>query len=223
MFTNHEPFPTDLDYVLAEVAWVQSRCKRIDVEGRLREVEEDAKPHPRTVGTREPPLAKEYRRRLPALREAEDTLRTTIDARVALNRMDGPLLAIDEMGDEHALTDLERTILLLACLPTLGRDFSDSLNHVSSLGFAGGSLCVEAVWGFMQMTGTERIKSRAVFMPTAPLLFNGLITMTIYGYGNNAFPSSLPGATVDITSKAFAQLLGLPEMALAVKDDDKNG
>ena len=206
------PFESDLQYILAEMNWIAARCRRLDIENHLRDVEDDPKPLPRTIGKGESMAAKEFRRRLPSLREAEDGLRTTIDARLALNHTDGPVIALDTIVSDHNLSAFERTILVLGCLPTLGHNYSDAFNALSSFGFAGNSLSVETVWAFMGMGGEERVKSWRVFLPTSPLLREGLVTLSLYGYGSFN-PSALPGAIIELTSLAFSRIVGMPELA----------
>jgi hypothetical protein len=214
--TNREPFPDDLHCALARVEWISARCKRLDADARLREAEQDTRPIRGTVGVSEKTIAREYRRRLPALREAEDALFNENEARLALNRDRGPTMVIDQMVKEFGLNEFEVTTLFLAVVPTLGHDHAEVLTGLSAYGFSGNALTVEAAWTFCELTPAQRLKAGASFLPSGALLRHGLVVM---GYHTNSTPANLPGAIVEVSSAAFARLVGLPEFALSNRGD----
>lgn len=221
MTTNHEPFASDLEFTLAWVEFARAKCKRLDIEARRNEAEQDPRPLRGVVGVTERTATKELSRRLKAARDAEVALRTEIDARVERNRHDGPYLAIDRMTEEFGLGDIERTTLLLAVIPCLGHSYGEMFNCLSTYGFSGNSLTVESAWGFMEMNGEARIRSRVIFLPTGPLLAKGLVATTYY---TNPTPDNVPGAVISITSQAFSRIVGMPELAAAPgKDGDDMG
>jgi hypothetical protein len=215
--TEPQPFENDLDFVLTWVRFAAARCHRIDFEGRLREAETDPRPGRGVVGPPERTIVKEYTRRLKPIREAETALQAEIEARIIRNRQEGPALAIDRVCGEFGLNELERTVLLMSLIPALGHDFAKMFSSLSSIGFSGDSPTVEGVWAFLGMTPEERVKSRVAFLPTSPLLVNGLVAMAFFP---SPVPANLPGASIEITTATFAKLVGMPELASAPSTHD---
>ena len=109
-----EPFLDDLACLLAEFDWIDARCLRLGAQRLLLELEEET--HNATPPRNRRRIARKLRRSIPALRRTEDEKRNSIDARLALNRNDGPTLGLDAIQDECGLTAFERTVLLLGCL-----------------------------------------------------------------------------------------------------------
>jgi len=211
-------FLNDIEYLESEVSWVRARCKRIEAERRLGEAEADQEARG-VIGSSTKTSGKELRRRLPTLRQAENELRNQIDARLAANRDRGPELGIEHLRLCHGLSEFERLLLLLAGVVALGTS-DDVLEGVNLRGFYGGSLSPATLWQFAELPLAGCIKSRLAFLPTAPLLACGLITLDI---GVVSTPANLPTAHVEITASAFAAVLGIPELLQEGKHAEMEG
>ena len=58
----------------------------------------------------------------------------------------------------------------------------------------------------MSLNFADRVAARQVFLPTAPLVANGLIVLTV---GHSDGPRELRCAYMDVTTTAFETILGL--------------
>lgn len=197
--TDEKPFADDLEYLLAELDWVHIRVERIALQ---RELEEQSGRggsyhlHGRFEG--------KCPERLERLLSEEEAHREGIDSRVTINRTEGPALGLDRVCDEHALGEFERTMLLLAVVPVLGRRIwerkgpSDPVIDLSVIS-------AETVSLFLESPDREHLRNLRYLLPTAPLRFNGLIEM---GY-DPCNPSNACSVDFVLTGKGLAELSGV--------------
>jgi hypothetical protein len=201
--TEHPPFKNDIEYIEAESAWVRARCARLDHERRVAEKLRDVRRE--TIGTKPPTVVREYQRRLEAFHETERNLRVELDFRLAATRTGGMALGLDTHAGDHGLGEVERVALLLSTLAALSDGDEDEIAKAGRTNFHGRG-GPEVVWDFMGLSFADRIAARQVFLPTAPLVADGLLVLTV---GNSDGPRELRCAYMDVTTTAFDTMLGL--------------
>jgi hypothetical protein len=103
------------------------------------------------------------------------------------------------------LGDVERIALLLATLAALSERDEDEIAKTGCTGIQG-RCGPEVVWDVMGLSIAERIAARQVFLPTAPLVADGLMVLTV---GHSDGPRELRCASMDVTTTAFETILGL--------------
>ncbi|HOA12878.1 MAG TPA: hypothetical protein PLB35_04945 [Myxococcota bacterium] len=204
---NVKPFATDLEYLTAELAWVHARTRRIEASqltleqdpvlarvqsGRIRAVYTDA------TASMAGQLARE-----------EETIRQEIDARLALNRADGPGLGLDRLCLEHGLGQFERAALLLATIPCLGYPMMES--HVMPLRPRYSSTTIDAgiVSLFLELDMKGGLEGLLSLLPDAPLRKAGLVALTY----EPRTPASVLDAGFELTGKTLAAITGIPGFA----------
>jgi len=208
---NSPVFSDDLSFVKALVSWVRARCQRIAAEKRISDSEWRDPEIDGVIGPVERTAHKEARRRIPGLKKAEDDLAVEIEERVATNRASGPKLGLDALLEEAGVPDDEfcRTVIILATVAALGVEEANILDPVGGKGF-GCNVSAEAVWAFLGLSLAERLRSRLHLVPTSSFMRAGLITLSL---GRVSAPRDLPSADIEITSRAFAKMVGMPELA----------
>ena len=198
------PFANDCDYIAAEIGYMAAKANRIGAE-------REAKQQPRSYGTRrvlgplESTETKEHRRRIAGLKLTEDELKADLDARLAINRSNGPALGLDAVCDHHDLNAFERAVLLVTSIVACGEHYADLLDPATRRGMMGGATA-EDCWQLMEMPLADRVQSHLSFLPTARMMAAGLISVRL---GAESTPSSLSGAVVEVTSPAWAAIVGL--------------
>ncbi len=203
MSKNHKPFKSDMDYILSELDWIRVRGKRI---GLLAAAEErPTSPWRGRVRDTPPKCDCEVK----YLLAEEDALRMDIDARLKMNRKDGPNIGLDQICEQHDLGEFERRLLLFGVLPALGSDvLMGCIPNTIPLA-TGGSVDVEVVWCVLDMPPEERVASIKTLLPTAPLLAAKLIG---FGYGPRT-TGDIPSAVVELSWPTLATITGVPELA----------
>lgn len=201
--TDHAPFKNDIEYIEAESAWVRARCARLDLERRAAEKLQDVLRE--TIGTKPPTVVREYQRRLETLHATERNLRIELDFRLAATRTGGTALGLDALAGDHGLGEVERVALLLSTLAALSDGDEDEIARAGRTNFHGRG-GPEVVWDFMGLSFAERITARQVFLPTAPLVADGLMVLTV---GSSDGPRELRCSYMDVTTTAFETILGL--------------
>lgn len=201
--TDYPPFKNDIEYIEAESVWVRARCARLDVERRVAEKLQDVRRE--TIGTKPATVVREYQRQLASLHETERNLRVGLDSRLAATRACGTVLGLDALCIEHSFGDVERVALLLGILAALSEGDEDEIAKAGPTNFRGRG-GPEVVWDFMGLSFAQRVAARQVFLPTAPLLANGLMVLTV---GHSDGPRELRCAYMDVTTTAFETTLGL--------------
>jgi len=214
--TTPQPFSSDLDYLEHEFGWIRAKAQRIAAERAAKEPNEDfRKQH---VGETRMTGTLDAARRVPALKKAEEDARADIDHRLAASRAAGRILGLDALCTEHSLSAFERVVLLLGTLAAIGEKFGNFLDGVGRSGYWGGNLTPDVLWDFCESGLAERIESRKSFLPTAALIKNGLVCLQI---GPTTTPANLATAYVEITSKAFAKIVGVPELDVPAEGKDE--
>ncbi len=201
--TDYAPFKNDIEYIEAESAWVRARCARLDLERRAAEKLQDVRRE--TIGTKPPTVVREYQRRMETLHATERNLRVELDFRLAATRTGGMALGLDTLAGDHGLGEVERVALLLSTLAALSDGDEDEIAKAGRTNFHGRG-GPEVVWDFMGLSFAERIAARQVFLPTAPLVADGLMVLTV---GSSDGPRELRCSYMDVTTTAFETILGL--------------
>lgn len=206
------PFPTDLDYLQAELHWMEARCRRIGLATEAKNCAHagGAGRRRRGYGDDAESDPAELLRRSKAHAREEATLRAEIDARLARNRVEGPAIALDTVCSAYGLRPIERNTLLLALAPAFGSaaaaavcalkaDFSPPFHA---------AVTVDDVFSFHEFDFADRVRHRGVFSQEAPLLQNDLISRDFAR--RSAAPEDLLDAQVAINARTFAHLVGQP-------------
>ncbi|MBM4366279.1 MAG: AAA family ATPase [Deltaproteobacteria bacterium] len=209
--TEVQPFPSDLDYLQAELHWIEARCRRIGLAAAAKNGAEGEAPR-RRRGYRdeEEHDPSELLRRSKAHGREEARLRAEIDARLAKNRAAGPALALDTMCEAYGLGAIERNTLLLALTPAFGSaagagicalrsDFSPPFNSVVS---------VDDIFTFHEFDFADRVRHRKLFSLESPLMQSDLISRDFAR--RSAAPEDLLESQVVINARTFAHLVGQP-------------
>lgn len=202
---KHQGYSSDAEYIEAELEWIRARCQRIGAEHLVAQMQEK-KERMGFLRPADEATLDATREGLPMLREEEARYRTTIEARL---KASGPRnhLGLDQLCHEHDLDLMERTVLLLAVLPTLGEPYSDLLGDLYQRGYFGGALSIEGAWAFLGLSVPERLAAHRTFGPRGRLVESGLMTLQV-GPGG---PTDLPGAILELSSEAFTRITGVAD------------
>ncbi len=188
-------FTTDLELMEAELAWVEARCRRLVAEKELSERAADDSDVSR--GFRDPMTPKQARSRLRRARAREDA------AREAVERGRGnPELGLERLCAMYALTERERTALVLAAATAFSRRFAQLY---SDLGDHFG-LSVETLFAFLELSTAERVHARRMFRRDGPLLAQELVVLGLRERFRQ--PEELLDASLSVTSRTFRTLVG---------------
>ena len=201
-----EAFDSDLDYLEAELEWIETRLRRIITSQQLEE--RDASGLRPWNSEEEPEGALESR--LEELSERERDMRREIDARLDYSREQDLELAVDEICELYDLDDFERNVLLLAAAPVFSQKFSSLYGDASSAGFTMSELTVDIVFTFHDLSFRERIDRRSAFASESPLMANDLVALDLYDRLQN--PEDLLTANLHITTRTFQFLVGKEDM-----------
>jgi len=198
------PYATDIEYLMAEVDWIRIRSERIEAfrllhgqdEGQLRMGSRRHRDLCLIASTD----------RVARLQEEESALRQEIDARMALNRKEGPGLGLDRLCLEHALNDVERAVLLLGFVPILGSaEFVNSVSRVDAI-TTSSFLSFEMVSQFLELDPGSHTHGLLSLLPDAVLRAKGLIRLTY----DPSSPTDAVGVGVELTGQAVAAITGIP-------------
>jgi len=197
------PYETDVEYLMAEVDWIHVRAERIEAF-RLLHRQDEGQLRMGSRRNRDLCLIATADR-VSSLEAEESGLRQEIDARRALNRADGPALGLDRLCLEHVLNDVERHLLLLGFVPTLGSaEFIDSVSRVDAV-TTSSFLTYELVSGFMEMDPDSHIQGLLSLLPDGALRAKGLIRLTY----DPSSPTDAVGVGVELTGQAVAAITGI--------------
>ncbi len=208
-----QPFAGDLDYLSAELEWVEARARRIAAErhaaGPILEHDEDDD----EVLFNDDDLDS-WRRRAHLFRQTEQGLRTRLDARLALNRQShrdgrGPELALDRLCRLHGLDAFERNVLILGAAPGFSRRFSKAFDLLT--GDRMGTLTVETAFAFAELDFAERIARGRCLVPSAPLAAADLVELSYHG--RLPSPEQFLQMDLALTHWCFAALTGRQGLA----------
>jgi len=206
------PFADDLDYVQAELAWVETRATRIAAERKLERMEEAGssgrgRRSPRGWDDDESPRTVHARARRAG--EREGRLRAELDARLAAHRAsDRVPLALDQLCDRCGLDAFERCVLLLAVGPCFSRSFDDAYGQMAEE--VGEYLSVEAAFVFAELGLAERLDRRRAFSSRGALVGQDLVAVGMRHRYSSA--KELLGAELEVASRTFAYLVGRREL-----------
>lgn len=201
---------TDLSALYHVAAWLQHRAARIGMERRR--LEDSKGSHHlswdhRLLGAQPRVAEDETKRRLAEAQDAERTVLQALERCWEAHRQSGQsALGIDALSEESRLSDDERTILLAAALVAINDDLG---KHVlENLG--GGMLSRLDVQAAIRLTDPGDIggwvRARRYFRRQSPLVRDGLVTVEFPS--PQCPPGDLLSASVEITAKAFATIVG---------------
>ena len=192
---------TALDILEAEVNLAVARCKRIGIQRKILDEQDD---HLRTgiVGISTATETEEERRHLHLARVAEQAAQTALEARqTGCNEVTG----LDALCSQHRLTEVERAVLVLAFIPAASKEMAGCLDHISVHGYGSDVLVVESVANYFEMGFADRLVVVDYFRADAPLVQHGLVNLDV---GRSGDPQDWRDAVVRLTSKAFEAIVG---------------
>ena len=201
-----QPYTCDLDYLEAELQWIEVRCQRIGIDLRLLSQAQVSNRRVRfdTSGADNSPQALLGRRS--QMEGMERDMRSQIDARRAETTRQGEAVALDRLCEQFGLDTFERTALLLCAAPCFSRRFDDHYALLEPDEHHSGAPTIEIVCTFNECGFAERIRRRTVFSSTAPLLANDLVSVDLRDRYSD--PEDLLSAAVKLNSLTFNYLLG---------------
>jgi len=192
---------TALDILEAEVNLAVARCKRIGIQRKILDEQDD---HLRTgiVGISTATETEEERRHLHLARVAEQAAQTALEARqTGCNEVTG----LDALCVQHRLTEVEKAILVLAFIPVASKEMASCLDHISVHGYGSDVLVVESIANYFEMNFADRLAVVDYFKADAPLVRHGLVNLDVGRCGD---PQDWRDAVVRLTSKAFEAIIG---------------
>jgi len=207
--TTSPPYSSDIEYLMDEIEHIRCRSRRIGLQRELSE-SEPTPPKRGVVGPNIDTEHEELRRRCQPLETEEQRLRQMIDARLRATQEAGVSLGLESITKEHDLDQFSRTVLLLATISALDTDHQSLLEKLAPSGFGCCSLTPEMVWAYLEFTLEDTLLARVALLPEAPLLQNDLVLLRV---GENSNPGDYPGAGIEVSSEAFAQVVGMPELS----------
>jgi hypothetical protein len=193
-----KPYEDDIDYLTAEMSWLETRCRRLIVERSL----EAQTGHPEDSlyhVVRGEPAA--ILARYEVLTDREARLREKIDLRLSATREAGVHLGLDRLQREHRLDAFERRVLLLAVSSVVAPELEDLLQGACR----SSSLSVGAILTFTELNRRERLLRLATFSESAPLVAGGLIRVAGHP---DPHPDEQASGIVSICQGAFEQMTG---------------
>ena len=209
------PFESDLDYIQAELAWVEARATRIGAERKLERLEVDGgggRGRGRGRGgfsydDDESPRTVHARARRSQILERE--LREALDIRLEVHRSsDARVLALDELCGRCSLDEFERMVVLLAVAPCFSGSFDERYGRMAEE--VGDYLSVEVACLFAELSLAERIERRRTFSPRGRLVAQDLVAVGMRS--RHASAKELLGAEIEVCSRTFAYLVGRREL-----------
>ena len=204
----NKPFASDAEFLDAAFDLLTVRVQRLSAERELHEAATRMRGDPNTVGRPRRVTEDDATRCIATLKELEEDVQRSLDARRAANRADpdAPTLGIDRLAEKHGLSDDERMVLLSASSFAISERMAEDIHEDLAVGMYGS----QSVEGLMRLLGAQtvadRLRARRIFAPTAPLVRRGLIILDYHG--REAQPEDLIGARVQITRGAFDILVG---------------
>jgi len=169
-----KPYVDDAEYLEAELAWIDARCRHIHAK---REASNTVAQFP--VSRHESKDANRlllfaWQSRKTKARNEEIHHRTELDRRLAVMRRNGGGPALDRLCGSHELGECERTLLLLAAASTITRAFEPLFADLSDF-VSEGVLCPGVLFDFLGRSTADRVRAREIFLPDRPLCREGLI------------------------------------------------
>ena len=201
------PYGSDLEYLQDELDWVEERTRRLLDETALARIEagEEVDDYPGRGMYEELPPPRVLRNRAARHRKLEESIRATIDHRLAETHRSGTMLALDRLCTSHGLDEFDRTVMLLAAAPCFSRRFEDLLGALDSEKVSSGA-SVEVIFAFCEKSMEERIRLRRRFSPKAPLFARDLARLDMgHRYDN---PKDLLIAEIALSDRTFNYLVG---------------
>ncbi len=198
-----QPFPSDISFLEADAAYWVAKAARIEAERRWEPKEEGRLD---TVGVKATTHSKENERQLVALTITEAAHKAELDLRIEATEAAGRVLGIDALCKMHKLGAVERTTLLLCVYAALDEGLETALCRAAPPAY-GARISPEVIWSLTELDFAQRAtEGRRPFSPSAPLLLNNLVTLTL---GRTATPADLRSGSLAITQAAFDHVLGV--------------
>lgn len=203
-----KPFNNDAEYLEEAFDLLTVRVQRIAEKRELLEATLRMKGDPGTVGRPHRVSEEDAIRCLATLKDLEDDVRRSLDARLEAHRADPDttMLGIDRLTEKHGLSDDEQMVILSASSFAISEQISEDIHDDLAIGMYGS----QSVEGLMRLLDAhnvaDRLRVRRIFAPDAPLLKGGLIVLDYHS--QEAHPEDLIGARVRITRDAFDVLVG---------------
>ncbi|MSQ84890.1 MAG: AAA family ATPase [Myxococcales bacterium] len=208
------PYPSDLAYLGDELTWVGCRANRLSADRMVAEHGGGEPEEPWDRNNREPVDMAALKRRARGLMRQELSVRTAIDARLALTRNlhatgAGSELALDRLCRLHSLDAFERTVLILAAAPGFSTRFEQVWEQISGDRHCG--LNVEVLLGFGDIAFAERIDRRRSFVPQAAMVAGDLVQ--VGQHKRLPGPQEFLQMSIELTHWCFSTLVGRDGLA----------
>ena len=198
------PFLNDIDYLTQELRWVELRSRRIELQRRL--LEWDGVAEKGRLQRRQALSLLGSAGQVERALDEEVAVRKEIDARVQVNRTEGPSLGLDRVCTECALNDFDRHLILLGVVPCLGVNAAmESISRVDGI-MTSGAIYVELVSLFMELPPQEHFKSLLRLLPGSPLRKHELIRLSY----EPSTPSDAVGAGIELSGRVMAAITAMP-------------
>lgn len=201
-------FADDLDYLQAEVQWAAARCYRIGAQHALEKLGLDSD----SIGDgdnrerHDDRKADQIRQQIARHQKTERRHRAENDARLAATREAGVVLAMDHLCATCGLDALDRQLLILLAMPCLSSGMQSALDAIEPTLRSAGFATVDSALTFLEASLSDRVRMRARFRQTSPLMRSDLVRTDC--------PSRLIGAedllsaTLRLAPRAFCALVG---------------
>lgn len=212
--TSAEPFENDGEYIEAEIGWLATRTRRLAAAQEVTESElEVGSGDHRRVGQSRQVSDDEAARVLTHWQAQEGRYRAELDARLVSHRADSDAvqLGLDTICEKHALGAKERVILITCVVVGLGEIIARQVLGPLGVGIMGSLSIDQALTILDPKTLQERLQARMFFQPTGKLIQSGLVN--IEHPTRFLGPEDQLGAWLHISWDAFAQIVGLPDLA----------
>ncbi|MEE2903059.1 MAG: ATP-binding protein [Myxococcota bacterium] len=200
-----KPFKNNLDYLQAELEWIECRSRSIILEAKARQAGSDCSTRSYNRYNKSEDSESVLYARSIKYRRRSRRMRNRIDERLLATRAQDINLSIDQLCQQHVLSPQDRTILLLAAAPVFSRKFDDLYSELDPHNLSSG-LSVEVVCTFLQLDFEERLRLRQTFTRNHALTKEDLITVSLtHRYST---PNDLLAASVELTTMAFQAIIG---------------
>ena len=205
-WSRAKPFSNDLEYIEMELEWIKARCDWFDFNSRSSHRNSSARR--RWMDDDETLSPEHLRSTIKDKKKAETKIRQEINRRLQAHReSQKTTLRLDELCEKCGLSDLHRTILILALAPCFSKQFNDCFEHV---GDRYATLSVDTIFSYFEFSFYERIEHRAEFSSSSPLVSNELLDLDFRRRYEGA--RDLLDATIEIDNRTFSYLIGRDEL-----------
>ena len=203
---THKPYENAIEYLEDELTkYLPIRASRIGYERQIKDLSsQSADEH--TVGEKQPVAIKEAERQVVLHREKEDQLRSEIDSRLEITRLDqksDSKFSVDQLADDF---DYEARLILLALTSTALGMGDTTFNDLGTSFY--GSAHVDDLVAFLDVkTVTDRLRVRRLLHDMAGL---GLIVLDFHS--KKILPEDFNTIQVSLSPRTFAVILDDPSL-----------